>query len=229
MVSVIIPAFNESKTIAGVIRAIIGHPLIREIIVVDDGSTDDTSERAREAGATVCTLPVNIGKAGAMDHGVRKAESGVLLFLDADCYGFTAEHIDRIAMPVLEGRHIMYVGINSRRSFWLNKMLHFFPILSGDRALRRELWDVVPQVYKKRFQIEIALNYFSHEFRSGSGFEIIHGIHHTIKEKKHGLLVGALRRLGMIADIVTISVRLYIIHGAKTLLQKLYRYSATDV
>jgi glycosyltransferase involved in cell wall biosynthesis len=215
MVSVVIPAFNEEKTIARVVRAVIGHSGISEVIVVDDGSTDATTLRATEAGATVLTLPANRGKAAAMDAGVAHAEGEIILFLDADCEGFTHDHIDRMITPVIEGCHAMYVGINSRKSFWLNRILHIFPILSGDRALRRELWDAVPPRYKQRFQIEIALNYFSRHFAPPAGFEILQGIRHIIKEKKHGLVIGMVRRVGMIRDIVLITVQLYFVLAAK--------------
>jgi glycosyltransferase involved in cell wall biosynthesis len=53
MVSAVIPAYNECQTIGGVIAPLLGHPLIDEVIVVDDGSSDDTAARARLWGATV--------------------------------------------------------------------------------------------------------------------------------------------------------------------------------
>lgn len=220
MVSVIIPAFNEEKTVGSVVAALRGHPHIGEILVVDDGSTDATAARAREAGATVITLPENRGKAGAMDAGVARARYDTLLFLDADCYGFTHESVSRTIAPVLEGRFVMYIGINSRKTFWLNRILRFFPVLSGRRALRRELWDAVPPQYKKRFQIEIALNYFSHRFSPGAGLELVGGIRHVIKEEKHGLLLGFARRLSMAKDVLVISVRLYILLDIKNFFAK---------
>jgi glycosyltransferase involved in cell wall biosynthesis len=220
MVSVIIPAFNEERTVGTVVRAVLGHPQVGEIIVVDDGSSDATTRRAREAGATVITLPINRGKAGAMEAGVARAQHDIILFLDADCYGFSHDSITRIVTPVIEGRHIMYIGINSRKTFWLNRILHFFPILSGRRALRRELWESVPAEYKERFQIEIALNYFSHRFSPGTGFELVNGIRHIIKEAKHGFLIGFSSRLGMMKDVAVIAIRLYIILELKTFFAK---------
>ena len=56
-VSAVIPAYDEGRTIGGVIAPLLCHPLIDEVIVVDDGSTDDTVVRAREAGATVISQP----------------------------------------------------------------------------------------------------------------------------------------------------------------------------
>ncbi|MBP9771587.1 MAG: glycosyltransferase [Candidatus Pacebacteria bacterium] len=217
MVSVIIPAFNEEATVAGVVRVAKAHPNVGEVIVVDDGSDDATADRAREAGARVIVLPSNRGKAGAMDAGVVSAAHDIILFLDADCEGFSEQSISTIIDPVLRDEYVMYVGINSRRSFWLNRILHFFPILSGDRALRRELWHAVPQEYKERFQIEIALNYFSKQFSKGAGFSVIHGVRHIIKEQKHGFFRGFVRRLFMIKDILVIAVRLYIIRTLKHL------------
>lgn len=221
MVSVVIPAFNEERTVAGVVRAVIGHPLVNEIIVVDDGSTDETAARARAAGARVIELPSNVGKAGAMDAGVRHASRDVILFLDADCEGFTHDVISRIALPVVEGRNVMYIGINTRKTYWLNRILHVFPILSGSRAVRRALWDAVPADYKRHFQIEIALNYFSRGFKPGSGFELVSGIKHHIKETKHGLVVGLSRRLGMIGDIASVTIRLYVVRELRTRCEKL--------
>src|SRR5882724_2099157 len=78
-VSAIIAAYNEQDTIVNVIRAVEGHPLVDEIIVVDDGSSDATSERARETSANVITLPHNVGKAGAMNRGVQVARNDFIL------------------------------------------------------------------------------------------------------------------------------------------------------
>src|SRR5688500_20370617 len=55
----------------------------------------------------------------------------------------------------------MHVGIRARRMYWANRLLHFTPVISGERALRREIWDQVPPDYKRNFQIEIALNFFA--------------------------------------------------------------------
>mgnify|MGYP001415364370 FL=1 len=63
-VSAIIPAYNEEKTIGGVLRTIKSVSLITEIIVISDGSTDGTAQIARNYGAHVIELSENIGKGG---------------------------------------------------------------------------------------------------------------------------------------------------------------------
>lgn len=222
MVSIIIPAFNESKTIGPLVRSLVGHPSIAEIIVVDDGSTDTTVQQATDAGARVIRMEKNGGKGAAMDRGVSHASSDIILFLDADLAGITHQKISRIINPVLENRYDMYIGILSRRNYWLNRILHIFPILAGTRAVRRTLWDVVPLRYKKGFQIEIALNYFSRTTERHSGFEVVGGISHAIKEKKHGLLLGMWYRLIMIGHIISISFQLYIVFSLKQRIRSLF-------
>jgi glycosyltransferase involved in cell wall biosynthesis len=211
MVSVIIPAFDEAATIARKVAEVVRHPAVREVIVVDDGSRDATARLAADAGARVIALEGNVGKAMALHSGVMAASQDVLLFLDADVTGYTHEQLSRIIDPVLGGQVEMFVGIRARMTVWLNHLLHVFPIISGERALTRALWLAVPAGCKRGFQIEIALNYFAKRTAKGMGFALIPGTEHHIKERKYGLWAGLLRRLGMVADVLAISVRLYVI------------------
>lgn len=84
-VSVVIPTHNEAGTIADVVRQALLHtPGIREVLIVDDGSTDGTSDAAIAAGARVIRLEVNRGKGEALRVGIQEAESELLAFLDGD-------------------------------------------------------------------------------------------------------------------------------------------------
>lgn len=215
MVSVVIPALNEADTIADVIASAIAHPYIDEVLVVDDGSTDVTAEVAEAAGARVIRLPHNSGKAAALDVGVRSAKADTLLFLDADVTGHTQQSLSRIMQPVIDGRFEMYVGVRARTTLMLNRALRFFPIIGGERALTRRLWEAVPANCRRGFQIEIALNYTSKQFEKGMGFELVHGTCHRIKEKKYGVVTGLVRRIVMIGDILAISLRLYVLARIK--------------
>ncbi|HRI70457.1 MAG TPA: glycosyltransferase family 2 protein [Polyangium sp.] len=84
-VSVILAAFNESGTIEQVVQGCREHtPNLHEIIVVDDGSHDDTAQLAKKAGARVIRLSRNGGKGVAIRRGIADASGDVLLFMDAD-------------------------------------------------------------------------------------------------------------------------------------------------
>jgi glycosyltransferase involved in cell wall biosynthesis len=211
MASAIIPAYNERQTIDGVIGPLLGHPLIDEIIVVDDGSTDDTAERARARGVKVISMPGNCGKASAMARGVLAARNEIVFFCDADVIGLTPATIAQLVTAVTSDDYGMYVGIRGRKSYWANRLLHFTPILGGERVLTRTLWNHVPRTYKKNFQIEIALNFYAKHLGQRMGFTVVHGLSHVIKETKRGLWLGLWQRLLMISDVVLIGWRLYVV------------------
>jgi|SRR5680860_99477 len=65
----VIPAYNESETVVGVIRSLRRHAPSFDVLVVDDGSTDDTGPLAEQAGACVLRLPYNVGIGGAVQSG----------------------------------------------------------------------------------------------------------------------------------------------------------------
>lgn len=84
-VSCVVAAFNEAETVAEVVCGLLAHvPGVVEVIVVDDGSSDGTSEAARGAGARVIRLPRNRGKGAALREGIRAARGDILLAMDAD-------------------------------------------------------------------------------------------------------------------------------------------------
>lgn len=211
MVSVIIPAFNEEVSIGRVVSSVIGHPRILEVIVVDDGSKDKTATNAENAGAFVIRLPRNTGKGNAMARGVEHAKNDIILFLDADVIGMTHKAISQIIDPVLSGEYSMFVGLRSRKVLVLNRLLRFFPILGGDRAISKSLWLSIPPLYRSNFKVEIASNYFAKQTPLGMGFVLIRGVEHITKEKKYGIVIGLARRLLMIWDVSSISFKLYIV------------------
>lgn len=113
-VTVIIPALNEEEPIAGVVRAVGAQDIAHEIIVVDNGSNDETARRARDAGARVVAEPQR-GYGRACMVGVRAlpAQCDVVVFLDgdgSDCPEFLSQLVD----PVLAGTHDFVIGSRTR-------------------------------------------------------------------------------------------------------------------
>ena len=82
--SVVIPAFNEAASIAPVVRGLTSAAPWLEILVVDDGSTDETGANAAAAGARVIRHPYNKGNGAAVKSGIRAAAGAFVLIADAD-------------------------------------------------------------------------------------------------------------------------------------------------
>jgi glycosyltransferase involved in cell wall biosynthesis len=149
--SVVIPAFNESDSIAEVVSRLHGAATWHEIIVVDDGSTDDTAAQAASAGARVVRHPYNKGNGASVKTGIRSATGEWLLIIDAD-----GQHdvSDAVRLVSALGAYDLVVGarsaqtqattarrlgngvLNRLASYLANR--HIPDLTSGFRAARRE-------------------------------------------------------------------------------------------
>lgn len=100
--SVIIPCFNEARTLGAIIEESKRCWMTQEIIVVDDGSSDGTAAVAQEFGARLVRHGKNMGKGAAIMSGAKAARNSALVFIDGDLEDFSHESIGRLAGPVLK-------------------------------------------------------------------------------------------------------------------------------
>ncbi len=111
LVSVIIPARDEANSIGSLIpkikESLSGYP--HEIIVVDDGSKDETKEIARSNGIIIISHEKNLGKGAAMKTGVENARGDIILFLDGDG-AHDPQDIPRVIAPILGGEADLVIG-----------------------------------------------------------------------------------------------------------------------
>ena len=122
-VAVVIPAKDEADRISDTVHAVRAIPYVDLVLVVDDGSEDDTQHIARQAGAVVVRHSQNRGKASAMETGasvvaMRDVEEGpdrLLLFVDADL-GSTAVNVAPLVPPVVAGRADMSIAVLPRQA-----------------------------------------------------------------------------------------------------------------
>ena len=110
-VAVLIPAYNEADRIAATVTAAKSLPGVTQVIVIDDGSTDNTADTARDAGAShISRLSTNSGKGKALLEGVKLAQTDLLLLLDADLAS-SASAAHALLGPVLEDRADMTIAV----------------------------------------------------------------------------------------------------------------------
>lgn len=156
-VSIVIPAYNEGSTIAATIIAIENLAAVNEIIVVDDGSWDDTAKRAREAGAIVYKCNHNLGKGSALNIGAALAKGQIIVFLDGDL-GETAREAVRLWQPILAGEADCVIarfpqsrkkggfGLVKQIANWGTKYYggqQIPAVLSGQRAMSRAALEAI--------------------------------------------------------------------------------------
>jgi len=169
-ISVIIPAYNEARGLPEVLPRI--PEFVDEIIVVDDGSTDGTYERAqdfakRDGRISVIRLEENCGKGCAMRHGVARSTGDIIIFIDADGQ-HRPEDIRKLVEPIIRGDADFVIGarkgelkgrplhrrlsniITTRLIRWKIKS-YVYDTQSGFRAFRREF---LPEIESDRYEVE---------------------------------------------------------------------------
>lgn len=167
LVSVIIPAFNEEKTVAEVVKVCLKTPEVGEIIVVNDGSRDKTKEKLKvfrgKDKVRVINLPKNHGKGYAVAQGVKLARYDYLLFLDADLINLCSHHLASLVWPVLANQADMTIAVSV--SFY-SPYYRSWP-LSGQRCLKRNSFSsrIIKKMEKTGYGLEVFLNELMKEKR----------------------------------------------------------------
>jgi len=202
-VTCIIPAYNEGARIANVLEAVRNHPMIFETLVIDDGSSDNTSQIVEASGAArLVRLGKNGGKTRALGTGIAEARTTHLLFLDADLRNLEADDISALIEPVLNGRANISISLreNAPRIWrWIG-----LDYISGERVLRRDMvsdrledLDALPS-----FGFEVYLNALCLAARSRIAIVHWSRVQSPFKNSKYGFWVGIGADFSMMRDIV---------------------------
>ncbi len=179
MITVIIPVVNESESVGRVVGLALAHEQVDEVIVVDDGSIDDTPEQARQAGARVLTSTF-LGKGASLRDGVNAAHNKVLVFLDAHLTELPPDLITQLTQPILEQK-IDLVKADTGGStdavcrLTVRPLLRiFFPELNGFDSPLSGLWSARRSVLQKLpFEIDhgVEIGLLLDAFRSGAAIQ----------------------------------------------------------
>lgn len=201
-VTLIIPAYNEAGTIANVIKVAKRSELIDEVIVVNDGSTDNTLSICEDNKVKTINILKNKGKGNAIWEGIKSSESEIFLFLDADLIGLNDKHIKILIEPVLLRETEMTVGIFKNGEYWTTLSQKITPFLSGQRAVRQEVMRSMTDFSKSGFGIETLLTIHVRKNKIAYETVFLKNLTHLVKEKKKGLIKGFLYRVKMYYEIL---------------------------
>lgn len=218
--SCIIPVYNEGTRIAGVLSAVVGHPLVAEVIVVDDASTDETARIVSSIdGVRLICLDQNRGKTWALQVGLQESTGSLLLLLDGDLIGLTAAHITSLISPVLAGRAEVAMSLRENTPrIWKRIGLD---CISGERVFSRDLlknrFDALKTL--PRFGFEIYFNRVLVERKYRIAIVPWIGVKSPFKNVKYGFLRGILGDLRMLSDILRSASPLELLHQIRVMLQ----------
>lgn len=199
----LVPAYNEGPRLAAVLKVVTTCPLVDETVVLDDGSTDNTSEVASAFPVKLLRWEINRGKGAALQAGLDEyPDAERYLFLDADLVNLQHEHIERLLSPLTGPQPAaMTVGIfrhGNKNS--VNLAQHYFSILNGQRALCREYVNILPDLSWSRFGVEILLSKYAMLAQKPVQYPELPGLTHVTKEEKLGFYRGFLYRLQMFRE-----------------------------
>lgn len=197
-IAAIVPSYNEAFRIQDVLKVLTKTKMLDEIIVVDDSSQDDTEKVVRKfKNVKYIRNKRNMGKGYSMDVGVKNTKAEIIFFCDADLIALTPEIIEDTIRPVLNEEVDMFIAV---RGNIMQRVVLLFGLNSGERALRRDVWENLPRFYKHRFRIEAGLNYYVEKYGKGLGYRIF-SHSQPIKESKYGFFRGTFLRWWMNFDV----------------------------
>jgi len=173
-ISVIIPAFNEEKTVGGVVEPLLKSRKIDEIICVNDGSSDRTAKVLKKFGKKIILIDLNknFGKGYALAKGIEKTNGEVVVFIDSDLIGVKPEHIGQLVNPLTNGDYKIVLGsTGGTRKFGI-----YAAMLTGERAYwRKDLIPLLPKFRNSRLGVETYLNHvFKKAKRKMVDLDVIH-------------------------------------------------------
>jgi glycosyltransferase involved in cell wall biosynthesis len=169
-VTVIIPAYNEANRIKSTIDALKNLESINEIIVIDDGSTDETFDIAKSTGINVFKTPKNAGKGEALNFGIKKAAGDIIVLLDADL-GESAKEASKLIVPLISKETDVTIAkfpkAKRKGGFGFVKRLSRFgvkhltgqiveTVLSGQRGFKKEVLDKLPP-FESGYGVELGM------------------------------------------------------------------------
>lgn len=209
-VSVIIAAYNEQAFIGTTVASILESGFPCEVIVVDDGSTDQTPKILESfAGKIkVITHPTNRGKGAAMASGLKEATGEIVVFCDAHLLGLRQHHLLSLVLPLIYGSSKAVLGVDVPEKISLSLLsVAVLPILTGQRAYyRADLLPLANKMEELGYGVETFL--FAKFPRDKTAVVLLPGLVHLTKQDTSSLAAATAGYLRESLEIVDTLARI---------------------
>ena len=210
-ISVIIAAYNEQAFLEVTVQSILTSGFPCELVVVDDGSTDNTPQILKKFSSKikVCTHSANKGKGGAVATGLRAASGEIIIMCDAHLLGLGKHHLLGLVMPLVYGNAQVVLGVDVPEKFSISLVRTFIPspILSGQRAyFKKDLMPFVDEFETLGYGIETFL--FAKFPREKTAVVLLPGLVHLYKHDTSGALSTAIGYLREGVEILDTLMRM---------------------
>lgn len=202
-IAAIIAAYNEEQTIGDVVQTLKKTDIIDKIIIISDGSTDKTVNIAEKYDdVTVVDIKDNIGKGAAVMKGLDLCQSiDIVLLLDADLIGLREEHIQLLLNPIIDENWDMTIGLFKGGRMSTDIAQRITPFLSGQRALKKELLENIPNKDINQYGLESAITNYVKKHKIAYKTVRLSELTHRTKEEKMGIFRGFAERIKMYVDV----------------------------
>lgn len=203
-ISCVIPVYNEGPRVLNVIKAVKESGVVDEIVVVDDGSKDNTADLLKDVqGINFITYHPNGGKSHAVKVGFEAAKNDYVMMIDSDLIGLNRESLGALVAPVAEG--IADVTISMRdNSLGIYKALGL-DFISGERVFKKDLIPDLSVLDKlSGFGLESYMNQIIIEKKLRIKVVMWKGVISPRKSVKAGWLVGMIGDLKMSLEIISL-------------------------
>lgn len=210
LVTAIVPAYNEEERIGAVLDCLHKTALIDHIIVIDDGSSDQTGKIARSKLVTYFRLTKNSGKSEAIKYGLHHVSTDYVFMCDADLQQLTPDICTNIITPVLKRNVDMSIGMQNY-GWLLNQLFIHLPSISGQRALPTKLLRTcIQSSFSTRYGIELVLDYYCSKHNKN----VISNIYRQSNTHlliKRGFIEGSKQVIKQVAQLIQITIAIVLL------------------
>jgi len=158
IISCIIPAYNEEKNISKVLEVVKDFPYFDEIIVVDDGSIDKTSEKAKKYNIKVIKHKTNQGKTATVKTGIDASKGSLIVLLDADLIGLTHKDIAKLIYLVLSKQYDLTIldRQGDREAIW--GWTNCARLFSGEKCFWKKDFNEIKMPKEGGYLVDVVMN-----------------------------------------------------------------------